>query len=157
HYIYRLLLQSKLHECVTFVALMLLHRAHLTGKLKRPDDPRPPPAVGHKIFLAAFIVASKIICERSYKNSVFVKWMTSERLSKALWITETDLLQLERVFCAALGWSLHVDNKILATFTRNVKSHYAGEGPYPVYAAGISSSKMPAPVSSSPSDEEVAD
>ncbi|KAJ7793036.1 hypothetical protein B0H14DRAFT_2393895, partial [Mycena olivaceomarginata] len=89
---------TKLHRSVTYVTLVLLQR------LKA----RFPTARGsscHYLFISAFMIVSKVICDDTYSNklwSIVVQGMFTLR----------EINQMEREMCNYLDWELTVDNPI---------------------------------------------
>lgn len=141
--------RTKLHVSVTFAALVLLQRLKARFPTARGSS-------GHRLFISAFMIASKVICDDTYSNkswSIVAQGMFTLR----------EINQMEREMCNYLDWELTVDNPILANFMDMVKRDFRGQGPYPTYslqmvskraakaAASTSATPMPEPnVTTSP-------
>ncbi|KAJ3505879.1 hypothetical protein NMY22_g17427 [Coprinellus aureogranulatus] len=68
---------------------------------------------GHRLFISAFMIASKVICDDTYSNKswgIVAQGMFSLR----------EINQMEREMCNYLDWELTVDNPILGTFEKQV-------------------------------------
>jgi hypothetical protein len=137
--------RTKLHVSVTFAALVLLQRLKARFPTARGSS-------GHRLFISAFMIASKVICDDTYSNK---SWTI---VAQGMF-TLREINQMEREMCSYLEWELTVDNPILANFETIVKRDFRGPGPYPTYSlqmvskkaanATSSSTPMPPPNSSS--------
>ncbi|KAJ3737489.1 hypothetical protein DFJ43DRAFT_1044868 [Lentinula guzmanii] len=120
HFIAYAFHRTKLHESVTFAALALLQRLKARFPTARGSS-------GHRLFISAFMIASKVICDDTYSNkswSIVAQGMFTLR----------EINQMEREMCNYLDWELTVDNPILANFTTMVKEDFrTSQGPYPTY------------------------
>ncbi|KAJ7659706.1 hypothetical protein DFH06DRAFT_1402746 [Mycena polygramma] len=114
--------RTKLHQAVTYAALVLLQRL-------KARFPTARAASGHRLFISAFMVASKVICDDSYSNK---SWIT---VAQCLF-TLREINQMEREMCNYLDWELTVDNPILSNFEGMVNHDFApnAKGPYPTYS-----------------------
>jgi hypothetical protein len=121
HFIAYALYRTKLHSSVTFAALVLLQRLKARFPTARGSS-------GHRLFISAFMIASKVICDDTYSNkswSVVAQGMFSLR----------EINQMEREMCSYLEWELTVDNPILGNFEAMVKQDFhLPHGPYPTYS-----------------------
>jgi hypothetical protein len=84
---------------------------------------------GHRLFISAFMIASKVICDDTYSNkswSIVAQGMFSLR----------EINQMEREMCSYLDWELTVDNPILSNFEAMVQRDFPpnSKGPYPTYS-----------------------
>ncbi|OJA19960.1 hypothetical protein AZE42_03712, partial [Rhizopogon vesiculosus] len=61
HFIAYALHRTKLHSSVTFAALVLLQRLKARFPTARGSS-------GHRLFVSAFMLASKVICDDTYSN-----------------------------------------------------------------------------------------
>ena len=61
HFIAYVLHHTRLHTSVTFAALYLLQRL-------KAHFPAAKDSSGHRLFISAFIIASKVICDDTYSN-----------------------------------------------------------------------------------------
>jgi hypothetical protein len=145
HFIAYAFHRTKLHESVTFAALVLLQRLKARFPTARGSS-------GHRLFISAFMIASKVICDDTYSNkswSIVAQGMFTLR----------EINQMEREMCNYLDWELTVDNPILSNFQIMVKEDFrSSQGPYPTYplklvskraaraAASTSNTPIPDPI-----------
>ncbi|KDQ07966.1 hypothetical protein BOTBODRAFT_38408, partial [Botryobasidium botryosum FD-172 SS1] len=118
-FIAHLLHRTRLHSSVTFATLFLLNC------LKR-CFPAARGSSGHRLFISAFMIASKIICDDTYSNKswcVVVQGMFSLR----------EINQMERETCAYLEWVLTVPKEELEVFEaeRSPKTMLPSSAPLP--------------------------
>ncbi|KAG2112745.1 hypothetical protein BD769DRAFT_1364408, partial [Suillus cothurnatus] len=116
HFISYTLHHTKLHSLVTFAAFVLLQQLKVRFPTARGSS-------GHHLFVSAFMLASKVICDDTYPNK---SWM-------------------EREMCQYLEWELNMDLVMLREFKDMVKKDFVGQGPYPTYILPSSSKTMPPP------------
>ncbi|KAF7321529.1 Alternative cyclin Pcl12 [Mycena kentingensis (nom. inval.)] len=114
--------RTKLHSAVTYAALVLLQRLKARFPTARGSS-------GHRLFISAFMIASKVICDDTYSNkswSIVAQGMFSLR----------EINQMEREMCNYLDWELTVDNPILSNFEAMVQRDFPpnSKGPYPTYS-----------------------
>ncbi|KAF7351155.1 Alternative cyclin Pcl12 [Mycena sanguinolenta] len=114
--------RTKLHQAVTYAALVLLQRLKARFPTARGSS-------GHRLFISAFMIASKVICDDTYSNkswSIVAQGMFTLR----------EINQMEREMCNYLDWELTVDNPILANFEAMVQRDFppGSKGPYPTYS-----------------------
>lgn len=114
--------RTKLHQAVTYAALVLLQRLKARFPTARGSS-------GHRLFISAFMIASKVICDDTYSNkswSIVAQGMFTLR----------EINQMEREMCNYLDWELTVDNPILANFEAMVQRDFPpnSKGPYPTYS-----------------------
>ncbi|EGO00719.1 hypothetical protein SERLA73DRAFT_178625 [Serpula lacrymans var. lacrymans S7.3] len=127
--------RTKLHASVTFAALVLLQRLKARFPTARGSS-------GHRLFVSAFMIASKVICDDTYSNkswSIVAQGMFQLR----------EINQMEREMCQYLDWELNVDPVTLKEFEEMVRKDFAGPGPYPTYILPPSSKTSP-PSTSNP-------
>ncbi|KAI0696661.1 hypothetical protein C8T65DRAFT_832721 [Cerioporus squamosus] len=117
----------KLHDSVTFGALYLLHRLKARFPAARGSS-------GHRLFLAAYMIASKVISDDTYSNKN--GWAVVGQGMFAL----REINQMEREMCAYLEWQLNFEPGALKEFEEKVRRDFKGPGPYPLYEP-----KMPLP------------
>lgn len=121
YYIAYAIYRTKLPECVVFSALALLQRL-------KSRFPSARGSSGHRLFISAFMIASKVMCDDTYSNkswSVVAQGMFTVR----------EVNQMEREFCGYLDFSLNVPSEILTTFQAKVTQDFAPlHGPYPTYS-----------------------
>jgi hypothetical protein len=119
HFIAYALHRTKLHASVTFAALVLLQRLKARFPTARGSS-------GHRLFISAFMIASKVICDDTYSNkswSIVGQGMFQLR----------EINQMEREMCQYLDWELNVEPSTLKEFEDMVRKDFAGPGPYPTY------------------------
>jgi len=119
HFIAYALHRTKLHSSVTFAALVLLQRLKARFPTARGSS-------GHRLFISAFMIASKVICDDTYSNkswSIVGQGMFQLR----------EVNQMEREMCQYLDWELNVEPSTLLEFENMVRKDFAGTGPYPTY------------------------
>ncbi|KAG2015595.1 hypothetical protein CC2G_008852 [Coprinopsis cinerea AmutBmut pab1-1] len=120
HFIAYALHRTKLHSSVTFAALVLLQRLKARFPTARGSS-------GHRLFISAFMIASKVICDDTYSNKswgIVAQGMFSLR----------EINQMEREMCGYLEWELTVDNPILANFEAAVRADFSEDKKsYPNY------------------------
>ncbi|KIM63970.1 hypothetical protein SCLCIDRAFT_1213783 [Scleroderma citrinum Foug A] len=143
--------RTKLHPSVTFAALVLLQRLKARFPTARGSS-------GHRLFVSAFMLASKVICDDTYSNkswSIVAQGMFQLR----------EINQMEREMCQYLEWELNVDPATLKEFEEMVRKDFAGPGPYPTYILPPTKKSTPPPstipfaatpcgISPSPSNEQ---
>jgi len=117
HFIAYALHRTRLHLSVTFAALYLLQRL-------KARFPAAKGSSGHRLFISAFMLASKIICDDTYSNK---SWCIVGQGMFAL----REINQMEREMCSYLEWQLNVDPTTLRDFQARVQHDFAGPGPYP--------------------------
>ncbi|KAH9057673.1 hypothetical protein EDB87DRAFT_1578552 [Lactarius vividus] len=117
HFIAYALHRTRLHPSVTFAALYLLQRL-------KARFPAAKGSSGHRLFISAFMLASKIICDDTYSNK---SWCIVGQGMFAL----REINQMEREMCSYLEWQLNVDPSTLRDFESRVRHDFAGPGPYP--------------------------
>jgi len=117
HFIAYALHRTRLHPSVTFAALYLLQRL-------KARFPAAKGSSGHRLFISAFMLASKIICDDTYSNK---SWCIVGQGMFAL----REINQMEREMCSYLEWQLNVDPTTLRDFESRVRQDFAGPGPYP--------------------------
>ncbi|KAG7091093.1 hypothetical protein E1B28_010148 [Marasmius oreades] len=113
--------RTKLHSSVTFAALVLLQRLKARFPTARGSS-------GHRLFISAFMIASKVICDDTYSNK---SWTI---VAQGMF-TLREINQMEREMCNYLDWELTVDNPILSHFEVAVKQDFSNpQGPFPTYS-----------------------
>ncbi|KAJ7044310.1 hypothetical protein C8F04DRAFT_1070143 [Mycena alexandri] len=122
HFIAYAIHRTKLHSAVTYAALVLLQRV-------KARFPTARGSCGHRLFISAFMIASKVICDDTYSNkswSIVAQGMFTLR----------EINQMEREMCNYLDWELTVDSPVLRDFADMVQRDFApnSEGPYPTYS-----------------------
>ena len=111
--------RTKLHPSVTFASLVLLQRL-------KARFPTARGLSGHRLFVSAFMLASKVICDDTYSNK--------SRLIVAQGIFGLrEINQMEREMCQYLGGELNVDPARLEEFKGMVCKDFVGIGSYLTY------------------------
>ncbi|KAI9062359.1 cyclin-like protein [Trametes sanguinea] len=123
--------RTRLHTSVTFAALYLLQRLKARFPAARGSS-------GHRLFISAFMIASKVICDDTYSNK---SWSIVGQGMFAL----REINQMEREMCSYLEWQLNIDPDALREFEAKVRRDFKGQGPYPTY---VLSTPAPSPVPS---------
>jgi len=106
--------RTRLHQSVTFCALFLLSR--LKGRF-----PAARGSSGHRLFISAFMIASKVICDDTYSNK---SWCVVGQGMFSL----REINQMEREMCSYLEWVLNVKPEELKEFEAEVKRDYGAGG-----------------------------
>ena len=131
HFIAYALHRTKLHASVTFAALVLLQRLKARFPTARGSS-------GHRLFVSAFMLASKVICDDTYSNkswSIVAQGMFQLR----------EINQMEREMCQYLEWELNVDPITLREFEEMIRKDFVGPGPYPTYILPSTKKSTPPP------------
>ncbi|KAJ7931973.1 hypothetical protein B0H13DRAFT_2308120 [Mycena leptocephala] len=107
---------------------------------------------GHRLFISAFMITSKVICDHTHSNK-------SWSIVPQGMLTLCEINQMEREMCNYLDWELTVDDPILGDFEARVQRDIPpnSKGPYPTYSlhmvskhaakAAASTSAIPEPSS----------
>ncbi|KIK69601.1 hypothetical protein GYMLUDRAFT_66895 [Collybiopsis luxurians FD-317 M1] len=150
YYIAYAIYRTKLPTGVVFSALALLQRL-------KSRFPSAKGSSGHRLFISAFMIASKVMCDDTYSNkswSVVAQGMFTVR----------EVNQMEREMCGYLDWELNVEGDILASFQTKVLQDFAPlHGPYPAYslqdvskhAAKAAAAKANTPITSPTPDTHI--
>ena len=123
--------RTRLHASVTFAALYLLQRLKARFPAARGSS-------GHRLFISAFMIASKVICDDTYSNK---SWSIVGQGMFAL----REINQMEREMCSYLEWQLNIEPSALKEFEQKVRRDFKGFGPYPTY---VLPSPAPSPMPS---------
>ncbi|KDQ57145.1 hypothetical protein JAAARDRAFT_178726 [Jaapia argillacea MUCL 33604] len=121
--------RTRLHASVTFAALYLL-------QCLKVRFPAAQGSSGHRLFIAAFMIASKVICDDTYSNKSWT--IVGQNLYQL-----REINQMEREMCSYLEWELNIEPAILAKFEGKVKKDFVGPSPYPTYALPPRPSEQP--------------
>ena len=116
---------------MTFAALYLLQRLKARFPAARGSS-------GHRLFISAFMIASKVICDDTYSNK---SWSIVGQGMFAL----REINQMEREMCSYLEWQLNIEPSALKEFEQKVRRDFKGFGPYPTY---VLPSPAPSPMPS---------
>ncbi|EJT96746.1 hypothetical protein DACRYDRAFT_25558 [Dacryopinax primogenitus] len=102
--------RTRLPPSVTYSALFLLSR--LKGRF-----PGARGSSGHRLWISAFMIASKVVCDDTYSNK---SWAIVGQHMFSL----KEINQMEREMCGYLEWILNIDPAELKAFTDAVKEQY---------------------------------
>ncbi|KDQ13592.1 hypothetical protein BOTBODRAFT_33598, partial [Botryobasidium botryosum FD-172 SS1] len=123
--------RTRLHSSVTFAALFLLNR--LKGRF-----PAARGSSGHRLFISAFMIASKIICDDTYSNK---SWCVVGQGMFSL----REINQMEREMCAYLEWVLTVPKEELEVFEAELKKEYGADRSPKTMLPIVTASSLPTP------------
>ncbi|TYJ56978.1 hypothetical protein B9479_002257 [Cryptococcus floricola] len=123
HFVAYALHRTRLPSVVTFAALLLLQRLKKRYPAARGSS-------GHRLFISAFMIASKIICDDTYSNQ---SWGIVAQKMFAL----KEINQMEREMCGYLEWNLNFDEREMADFEASTRTEH---GPEAVVRASSGSS-----------------
>lgn len=128
------LYKAQLKPSITFAALVLItrlkHHRHPATSTKQKKA-TPVPVSGHRLFLAAYILASKSLCEKTYSSA---DWgiVGHGRFSEA----EVD--ELEREMWCGLEYQINISPWILNDFSDTVRRDFdVPHDSYPTYPASM--------------------
>ncbi|KAI0313032.1 hypothetical protein OF83DRAFT_1030463, partial [Amylostereum chailletii] len=121
----------------TAVPLAIQHRPHRPAFLPQALPPLPLSPVqhlkarfaakgfsGHCLFISAFMLASKIICDDAYLNK---SWCIVSQGIFAL----REINQMECEMCSYLEWQFNIDPTVLRKFETRVRRDFSSVGLYP--------------------------
>lgn len=135
HFIAYALHRTRLPPVVTFAALLLLQRLKTRFPAARGSS-------GHRLFISAFMIASKVICDDTYSNQ---SWCIVGQKMFAL----KEINQMEREMCGYLEWNLNVAGDEVAEFEARVRAEHGPRAaaritPSPSPASSVSAAMRPA-------------
>ena len=113
--------RMRLTFSVTFAALYLWQRLK-TWFIAARSSP------GHRLFISAFMIGSKVICDDTYSNK---SWCIVSQGMFAL----QEINRMEHEMCSYLEWQLNVEPGALKEFESMVRRDFKGPGPYPALPA----------------------
>jgi hypothetical protein len=102
--------RTRLASCVTFAALFLLQRLKNRFPAARGSS-------GHRLFISAFMIASKVVCDDTYSNK---SWAVVGQGMFQL----KEINQMEREMCGYLEWHLNIDYQELEQFTEKTQLEF---------------------------------
>ncbi|CAA7260527.1 unnamed protein product [Cyclocybe aegerita] len=136
--------RTKLHNAVTFAALVLLQRLKARFPSARGSS-------GHRLFISAYMISSKVMCDDTYSNK---SWCI---VAQGMF-TLREINQMEREMCNYLDWELTVDDPILSNFETAVKRDFRETRStyphYPVVFVSKRAARAAASTSNTPFDEK---
>ncbi|KAG8690744.1 hypothetical protein FRC08_010430 [Ceratobasidium sp. 394] len=121
HFVAYALHRTRLHSSVTFCALYLLSRLKNCFPTARGSS-------GHRLYISAFMIASKVICDNTYSNK---SWCA---VGQGMF-TLREINQMEREMCGYLKWVLNVKPEDLRDFEAMVQKEYGSASPTPAPVA----------------------
>ena len=110
HFVAYALHRTRLPSIVTFAALLLLQRLKAKFPAARGSS-------GHRLFISAFMISSKVICDDTYSNQ---SWGIVAQKMFAL----KEINQMEREMCGYLEWNLNVGGEEVISFEQNVRIEF---------------------------------
>jgi len=110
HFVAYALHRTRLASCVTFAALFLLQRLKNRFPAARGSS-------GHRLFISAFMIASKVVCDDTYSNK---SWAVVGQSMFQL----KEINQMEREMCGYLEWHLNIDYQELEQFTEKTQLEF---------------------------------
>lgn len=110
HFVAYALHRTRLPSIVTFAALLLLQRLKAKFPAARGSS-------GHRLFISAFMISSKVICDDTYSNQ---SWGIVAQKMFAL----KEINQMEREMCGYLEWNLNVGGEEVIAFEANVRAEF---------------------------------
>ncbi|TFK98244.1 hypothetical protein BDV98DRAFT_629147 [Pterulicium gracile] len=110
HFIAYALYRTQLRPSVAFAALSLLQRLKARFPTTRGSS-------GYRLFITAYMIASKVICENTYSNR---SWCVVAQGMFPL----REVNQMERELCMYLDWELTVDLASLAKLDLVVRKEF---------------------------------
>lgn len=120
--------RTRLPGSVTFSALFLLSR--LKGRF-----PGARGSSGHRLWISAFMIASKVVCDDTYSNKSWA--IVGQHM-----FTLKEINQMEREMCGYLEWLLNVDPAELRAFEAAVREQFGSRS-----AAARNLDDLPSPLS----------
>ena len=113
HFVAYALHRTRLASCVTFASLFLLQRLKNRFPAARGSS-------GHRLFISAFMIASKVVCDDTYSNK---SWAVVGQGMFQL----KEINQMEREMCGYLEWHLNIDYQELEQFTEKTQMEFGSE------------------------------
>jgi hypothetical protein len=110
HFVAYALHRTRLPSIVTFAALLLLQRLKVKFPAARGSS-------GHRLFISAFMISSKVICDDTYSNQ---SWGIVAQKMFAL----KEINQMEREMCGYLEWNLNVGGEEVIAFEQSVRGEF---------------------------------
>ena len=131
----------KLLQSVMFASLILLQRL-------KACFPSAHGSSGHQLYLSAFMILSKVMCDDMYSNK---SWSA---VAQGMF----NLQEMEREMCNWLEWELTAVNPMLSTFETAIKRDFREQKPsYPTYPTSFVSkhaARAEASMSNTPYQEQ---
>ncbi|KAF8653280.1 hypothetical protein AX16_003982 [Volvariella volvacea WC 439] len=103
--------RTKLHQSVVTASLILLQRLKARFPTARGSS-------GHRLFISAFMISSKVICDDTYSNK---SWTIVAQNMFSL----REINQMEREMCNYLDWELTVDKAMLDNFSSYLDRYFS--------------------------------
>lgn len=116
--------RTKLDPSVAYAALVLITRLKCRYPSSRGIS-------GHRLFLVAFMLAAKQMCDDTYSNK---SWTIVGQGVFSL----SELNRMEREMCGIVKWQLNVCNSVLRNFEAALKrDFFEGKAGYPRYSSSL--------------------
>jgi hypothetical protein len=126
-----------LHVSATFAALYLLW-------CLKQHFPAAHGSSGRRLFLSAFMIASKVICDNTYSNK---SWLIVHQGMFAL----CEVNQMECEMCVYLNWELNADPNCLKQFEALIREGFSDPSPYKDMPLSLPASKASSTYAPAPS------
>ncbi|KAJ9099940.1 hypothetical protein QFC21_003946 [Naganishia friedmannii] len=111
HFIAYALYRTRLPHFVTIVALVYLQRL-------KARYPSAKGSSGHRLFISAFMIASKMVCDDTYSNQ---SWCVVGQKMFAL----KEMNQMEREMCGYLDWQLNAAAEEVEDFESKISKEHS--------------------------------
>lgn len=111
HFVAYALHRTKLPHFVTLVGLILLQRLKARYPSARGSS-------GHRLFISAFMIASKVVCDDTYSNQ---SWCIVAQKMFSL----KEMNQMEREMCGYLEWNLNASTSEVDAFEAKIKAEHS--------------------------------
>ncbi|GHJ89806.1 hypothetical protein NliqN6_6208 [Naganishia liquefaciens] len=146
HFIAYALYRTRLPHFVTLVALVYLQRL-------KHRYPSAKGSSGHRLFISAFMIASKVVCDDTYSNQ---SWCIVGQKMFAL----KEMNQMEREMCGYLNWQLNASSEEVEDFERIVSGEHSNAAIFAKRQSALAAAAIPrevelirpSPLSTSPTD-----
>lgn len=111
HFIAYALHRTRLPHFVTLAGLLLLQRL-------KTRYPSAKGSSGHRLFISAFMIASKVICDDTYSNASWC--IVAQKM-----FTLKEMNQMEREMCGYLEWNLNTSASEIEIFEAKLKADFS--------------------------------
>lgn len=137
HFIAYALYRTRLPHFVTIVALVYLQRL-------KARYPSAKGSSGHRLFISAFMIASKMVCDDTYSNQ---SWCIVGQKMFAL----KEMNQMEREMCGYLDWQLNASAEEVEDFEGKISKDHSNTAVFARRQAAImATQQISAPASPRP-------
>lgn len=111
HFIAYSLHRTRLPHFVTLVGLILMQRLKARYPSARGSS-------GHRLFISAFMIASKVVCDDTYSNKSWC--IVAQQM-----FTLKEMNQMEREMCGYLEWNLNASTTEIDAFEAKLKAEHS--------------------------------